>query len=134
MNGGICYADLLPDRASGTLNVSAGGNLYHASLESTSPCPVYYTLSFDCGEGAIGTPPEPIKIAYGDLYTAPYGGCIKPGYSLSGWKIDSTSLTKGQYRSYTYTADKTMVAQWSANPYAGAVTLCSDYCAYKQTA
>lgn len=77
--------------------------------------------------GATGTPPESKEVAYGELYTAPYdsGSCKKPGYYISGWKIDSTSRTNGYYYNYTYSTDKTMVAQWTANKYGGAY-LCNN--------
>ena len=78
----------------------------------------YYTLSFDCGEGAIGTPPESIEFLYGEEFSVPYslGGCIKPGYYLSGLKVGTSDLTRGL--SYRLTQDnQTIVAQWTANSY-----------------
>ncbi|MDW2958706.1 MAG: hypothetical protein R8M37_02760, partial [Alphaproteobacteria bacterium] len=47
------------------------------------------------------------------------------GYYISGWKIDSNSLKNGGYYNYTYKTDKTMIAQWTANPYGGAY-LCNN--------
>ena len=118
----VCYADLISGQSDGTLNVSYNDAIYHANPDSGQLCPATYTLSYSCGDGATGIPPESKQIAKGEMYTPPYdvGTCRKPGYSLSGWKIDSTSLTKGSYYSYTYTTDKTMVAQWRANAYGGA--------------
>jgi len=124
----VCYADLISGQSDGTLNVSYNDAIYHANSNSGQLCPTTYTLSYSCGDGATGTPPESHEMGWGDMYTPPYdvGTCRKPGYSISGWKIDSTSLTKGQYYSYNYTTDKTMVAQWRANAY-GAPYLC-NYC------
>ena len=131
----ICYADLIDGSMSGTLNVKVGDTTYHANPDSGNLCPVTYTLSYSCGDGATGTPPESRDIGWGDLYTAPYdaGTCIKPGYFISGWTIDSTSLTKGLLYTYSYTSDKTMVAQWSPNSYGAAVVICRAYCANAQT-
>ena len=124
----ICYADLIDGSMSGTLNVKVGNVTYHANPDSGNLCPVTYTLSYSCGDGATGTPPESRDIVWGDLYTAPYdaGTCIKPGYFISGWTIDSTLLTRGIMYNYKYTTDKTMVAQWSVNFY-GAPIVC-NYC------
>ncbi|MBE6458028.1 MAG: hypothetical protein E7011_04465 [Alphaproteobacteria bacterium] len=123
----VCYADLISGQSDGTLNVSYNDAIYHANPNSGQLCPTTYTLSYSCGDGATGTPPESREMGWGDMYTPPYdvGTCRKPGYSLSGWKIDSTSLTKGQYYSYNYTTDKTMVARWTANTYV-APYLCNN--------
>ncbi|MBR3930311.1 MAG: hypothetical protein IKJ62_01890, partial [Alphaproteobacteria bacterium] len=122
----VCYADLIAGESDGTLNINYNDTTYHANPNSGQLCPTTYTLSYSCGDGATGTPPESREMGWGDMYTPPYdvGTCRKPGYSVSGWKIDSTSLTKGRYYSYNYTTDKTMVAQWRANAYGGAY-LCS---------
>lgn len=86
-----------------------------------------YTLSYSCGDGAQGTPPESREMRYNIFYIAPYsaGTCTKQGHYLKGWKIDSTSLTKGSVYNYKYTTDKTMVAQWAKNTYGGAY-LCNN--------
>ena len=124
----ICYADLATGAMSNTLNVKAGDMTYHANPDSGNLCPITYKLSYSCGDGATGTPPETREIGWGDLYNCPDSAesCRKPGYSFNGWKIDSTSLTKGNVYNYKYTADKTMVAQWRANSYGGA--LFCNYC------
>lgn len=122
LNDGVCYADLVKGRMANAINISTNDNsLYHTTINDI-PCPKTYTLSYNCGNGATGTPPESIEVAYGDLYTVRYdaGGCRKPGYYLSGWKIDDTLHTKGHYYNYNYTTDKTIVAQWTANLYGGA--------------
>ena len=123
----ICYADLIDGSMSGTLNVKVGDVTYHANPDSGNLCPVTYTLSYSCGDGATGTPPESREMSWGDLYTAPYdaGTCVKPGYYLSGWKVDTSSLTVGNYYTYTYATDKTMVAQWAVNSY-GAAYICDN--------
>ena len=123
----VCYADLILGVSDGTLNVNYNDAIYHANPNSGQLCPTTYTLSYSCGDGATGTPPESREIGWGEMYTPPYdvGTCRKPGYSLSGWKIDSTSISKGNSYSYTYTTDKTMVAQWTANAYGGAY-LCNN--------
>ena len=125
----VCYADLLSGVGKQTLNLKIDSAIYHANISTGELCPVLYNLSYSCGDGASGTAPEAREIGYGDLYSAPYdaGTCRKDGYYISGWKIDSTSLTNGYYYNYTYKTDKTMVAQWSANSY-GAPYLC-NYCA-----
>ena len=124
----VCYADLIAGASSDTLNIGIGDTTYHANPDSGNLCPVTYTLSYSCGDGATGTPPESREMSWGDLYTAPYdaGTCVKPGYYLSGWKVDTSSLTVGNYYTYTYATDKTMVAQWSVNSY-GAPIVC-NYC------
>ena len=124
----VCYADLISGQSAGTLNIQYDNKTFHANPDSGNLCPVTYSLTYDCGDGAFGTPPDTKDILYGNMYSAPYdaGTCIKPGYYLSGWKIDDTELTLGQYYSYTYDTDKTMVAQWTTNYY-GAVYLC-NYC------
>lgn len=129
LGGTTCYADLLSGATTGTLNIKSGGTTYHANISTGELCPVTYNLSYDCGTNATGTPPDSIEVAYGDLYTAPYdsGTCYRAGYYISGWKIDSTSLSNGNYYNYTYKTDKTMVAQWAANSY-GAPYFC-NYCA-----
>ncbi|MBE6457509.1 MAG: hypothetical protein E7011_01735 [Alphaproteobacteria bacterium] len=124
----VCYADLISGQSDGTLNVSYNDAIYHANSNSGQLCPTTYTLSYSCGDGATGTPPESREIGWGELFSRPDGaaGCINPGYTFGGWKIDSTSLTTGTAYSYTYTSDKTMVATWTANAYGGAY-LC-NYC------
>ena len=118
----VCYADLIPGVSDGTLNVNYNDTTYHANPNSGQLCSASYTLSYSCGNGATGTPPESQTVWYKLSYTGPYsaGTCNKPGYFFSGWKIDSTSISKGGSYSYTYTSDKTMVAQWLANEYGGA--------------
>ena len=130
----VCYADLLTGAADGTLNIKVNDTTYHANVGISELCPTTYTLSYSCGDGAMGTPPDSIDVAYGDLYVAPYdsGTCRKDGYYISGWKIDSTSLSYGYYYNYKYKTDKTMVAQWAANSY-GAPYFC-NYCAGSTTA
>ncbi len=125
----ICYADLIDGSMSGTLNVKVGDTTYHANPDSGNLCPVTYTLSYSCGDGATGTPPESRDIGWGDLYNCPDSAesCRKPGYSFNGWAIDSTSLDKGSVYNYKYTTDKTMMARWKANTY-GAPIMC-NYCA-----
>lgn len=95
--------------------------------ESGTVNPKAYTLSFSCGSGASGTPPASQSILAGAVFTSPVdaGTCKKDGYSLTGWKIDSSGLEEGQYYEYTYNANKTMVAQWVANVY-GAPYLCNN--------
>ncbi|MBR3930596.1 MAG: hypothetical protein IKJ62_03385 [Alphaproteobacteria bacterium] len=124
----VCYIDLISGQSAGTLNIAHNDAIYHANPNSGQLCPASYTLSYSCGDGATGTPPESREMMWGDLYNRPdnAAGCIKPGYSFSEWKIDSTSLTAGTAYSYKYTSDKTMVAQWSPNTYGGAY-LC-NYC------
>ena len=124
-----CYADLVSGGMSNTLNVKLGDEAYHANPDFGNLCPVRYTLSYSCGEGATGTPPESRELGWGDLYNRPDSAesCRYPGYSFNGWKIDSTGLSKGAVYKYTYTTDKTMTAQWKANTYA-APYLC-NYCA-----
>ncbi|MDW2958275.1 MAG: hypothetical protein R8M37_00460, partial [Alphaproteobacteria bacterium] len=100
--GTTCYADLLSGGATGSLNVKYDGATYHANISTGELCPLTYTLSYSCGDGATGMPPDSIEVAYGDLYTAPYdsGTCYRAGYYISGWKIDSNSLKNGGYYNY----------------------------------
>ena len=125
----VCYADLIAGASSDTLNIGIGDTTYHANPDSGNLCPVTYTLSYSCGDGATGTPPESREMSWGDLYNCPDSAesCRKPGYSFNGWAIDSTSLAKGSVYNYKYTTDKTMMARWNANTY-GAPYLC-NYCA-----
>ena len=115
----VCYADLHPGNVSGTLNIRHGTQEYHADLTRHELCPLSYTLSYDCGDGATGTPPDDITIEYGALFTSPRhaGTCHRTGYYLSGWKIGSEFKQLGSYYNYTYDQDVTMVAQWSAIEY-----------------
>lgn len=127
-NGAVCYADLKSGAAENTLNIQLGTDVFHTVRATGEICPQKYTLSYSCGDGATGTPPDAVEMAYGDLYTPPYavGTCRKSGYYLSGWKVDSVSLSTGNYYSYTYNTNKTMVAQWASNSY-GAPYIC-NYC------
>ncbi len=124
-----CYADLIAGQSDGTLNVAYNNSVYHATLTPGEICPAgdMFKITYDCGDGATGTPPTSVSIKYNELYMAPYtaGGCVKPGYYFSGWKMDDTTLTRGEYYNYTYEKDKTMVAQWTANAYAVAY-LCNN--------
>lgn len=132
LNGGICYADLVAGGATGTLNVAFGDEIYHANTGAL-PCPKTYILSYDCGDGAIGTPPKSREIAWGELYSCPddSAGCVKPGYHFAGWKIDNNALVSGSAYSYKYGTEKTMVAQWAPNIYQIAY-LC-NYCTSTNT-
>ncbi len=127
-NNVLCYADLVPGHESGTMNIGMDGAVYHTFKSAgNGMCVAGYKLSYECGDGATGTPPAAIDIAYGELYTPPYdaGTCNKPGYSISGWKIDSTSLEKGRYYNYLYSENKSMVAQYAPNIYC-APYLCNN--------
>lgn len=126
LGDGICYADLLPGRETGTVNVSVKDAIYHADMGVYLPCKTSYNLSFSCGDGATGIPPDSIEIGWGDLFTVPkyVDGCVRDGYTISGWKIDSETLESGEVYSYQYETDKTLVAQWVPNTY-GAPYLCN---------
>ena len=125
----VCYADLISGASTGTMNLSLDGVTYHANADSGQVCPVTYNLSYSCGDGATGTPPESREMSWGDLYNCPDSAesCRNPGYSFDGWTIDSTALTKGNVYNYKYTTDKTMTAKWTANSY-GVPYIC-NYCA-----
>lgn len=122
-----CYVDLISGQSDTALNLTVNGSTYHTNPTVSQACVVNHTLSYNCGDGS-GVPPSSHEIVYGDLYTAPYnpGTCRKAGHSLSGWAIDSTSLTVGQYYNYTYDTDKIMVAQWTPNTYVAAYVCNND--------
>ena len=126
----VCYADLISGSESGTLNVSLDGATYSANPNSGQICSVTYTLTYSCGDDTTGTAPESQELVQNALFVVPYdaGTCRKPGYDLSGWKIDDNVLALGGTYSYTYETDKTMVAQWAKNVdiYGGAI-MC-NYC------
>ena len=118
----ICYADLVAGASSGTLNVSMDGTTYHANAEHSLLCPVSYTLSYSCGDGATGTPPDSRIIEYGSLFGAgyDYGTCNRVGYYANGWTLDGATKTAGQYWLYNYSSDKQMSVRWTASTYAAA--------------
>ncbi|MDO5012735.1 MAG: InlB B-repeat-containing protein [Pseudomonadota bacterium] len=90
-----------------------------------------YTLVYSCGDGA-GTPPESIQISYGELFTPPVdmGGCTRAGYLFTGWAMshvdesvgvsEDIELASYQLNLYTWTSDKTLVAQWTPADYTAA--------------
>ena len=118
----VCYADLVAGASSGTLNVSMDGTTYHANAEHSLLCPASYTLSYSCGTGATGTPPDSRTVEYGSLVGAgyDYGTCNRVGYYANGWTLDGVTKTAGQYWLYNYSSDKQMVVRWGASTYAAA--------------
>ena len=118
----VCYADLVAGASSGTLNIKSGDTTYHANISTGELCPVTYTLSYSCGTGATGTPPDSRTVEYGSLVGAgyDYGTCNRVGYYADGWTLDGVTKTAGQYWLYNYSSDKQMVVQWTAAKYAAA--------------
>ena len=90
-----------------------------------------YNLSYNCNGGtAQSTLPATAPVAYGASYTtAANTVCTKTGYTLSGWMVGSSSSTDvkdtGEEYEWTYTADKTLYAKWTANV-SGKITLNSN--------
>ena len=73
-----------------------------------------YTVTYSCGEGT-GTPPAPQKVKYQAPFTvAANNNCTKDGHRFIRWSVSDTTdaLMAGQYISYPYTSDKTLVAQY----------------------
>ena len=82
-----------------------------------------YNVSYNCNGGtAQSTLPATTSVSYGASYTtAANTVCTKTGYTLSGWMVGSSSSTDvknpGDEIQWTYTADKTLYAKWTANTF-----------------
>ena len=76
-----------------------------------------YTLTYDCGTDATGTPPASATVSYYQVVTPPKvmkNSCEKPGYILSGWAVSGTDHIRTVNFYYTYTESKTLTAQWES--------------------
>ncbi len=90
--------------------------------------PRTYTVTYSCQTGH-GTAPSSATATYNALFTPAASSCtVSTGYSFSGWKVSGTSTIKpaGTAFTWTYTANKTFTAQYSACPYTITYSLNGD--------
>ena len=113
------------------------------NLHSTSGATVTFTatwgaqecaVTYNCGDGT-GTPPSATTIMYDSSYTTDgLGGCKKPGYYFSGWKVNSTDTILAQstkINPWQYTGTTTLTAQWkecTAGHYCTGTTTAEESC------
>lgn len=128
LNGVACYGDLILGQTNSGINVRFNDTIYHLYDNIDFDCPVPFTLSYSCGDGATGTPPDSVTVNWGDNYSvAPSaGGCSRPGYYFAGWKIDGAARTADIFYNWQYTTNKTAVASWAVDSYI-AIYSC-NYC------
>lgn len=127
MDGVVCYADLIPGAGTGTLNIKNDSGTYHANISTGELCPVTYNLSYSCGDGATGTPPETRDIVWGGLITGGYdiGTCRRMGYYANGWLLDGATKAANTYLLYNYSGDKVLSVRWSPGSY-GVSYICNN--------
>ena len=121
--------------ASGATNISCNQNQLGVASGTATINPGFttnaYNVSYNCNGGtAQSTLPATTSVSYGASYTtAANTVCTKTGYTLSGWMVGSSSSTDvkspGEEIQWTYTADKTLYAKWTAN-ISGEITLNSN--------
>ena len=115
-NDVICYADTVVGAGAG-INFSHNGTVY--SLRVSTPCPIKYEVSYTCGNGATGTPPQAKTIEYGSMLGIgyDYGTCNKTGYYASGWIMDGATKSAGEYVPFKFATNKTLGVRWSPSAY-----------------
>lgn len=96
-----------------TWSETYGGTMSGSSSISI-PAKTSYTILFNLNGGS-GTSTQLTKWAGGSvtLHKAP----TKDGYTFSGWLSSAQNKTFSARASYTYDANTTMTAQWTANTY-----------------
>ncbi len=113
--------------ASGATNIPCNQNQLGVASGTATINPGFttntYNVSYNCNGGtAQSTLPATTSVSYGASYTtAANTVCTRTGYTLSGWMVGSTSSTDvkntGEEYQWTYTADKTLYAKWTANTF-----------------
>lgn len=123
-DGVICYADAVVGAGS-EVNFLNNGTVY--SLHVPTPCPTEYEISYSCGSGATGTPPQVKSIEYGTMLGIgyDYGTCSKTGYYADGWTLDGVVKSAGTYLPFEFIANKTLSVRWSPSTYS-AVYICNN--------
>ena len=78
-----------------------------------------YRVTYDCGDATGGTAPTADTATYNANYTPKTNTCTKTNYEFSGWKVSGTTDIKsaGTAFKWTYTSDKTLIAQWTQNAF-----------------
>ena len=74
-----------------------------------------YTITYQCGDGTTGTPPNQQTVAQdGDVtISADEGACAKNGYHFANeWKNGNDTITAGQHYDQWINENVTLVAQW----------------------
>ena len=84
--------------------------------------PNVYTVTYDCGSGAIGTPPQSTTVTYDRTFTASGNiGCSKSDMIFSGWVVlgdkSDNVITAADDIIWNYAEDKTLVAKWVQGEY-----------------
>ncbi len=80
--------------------------------------PRNYTVTYSCGDGATGTPPNDSTATYNSNFApASNTTCTKTGYVFAGWTTtdnaeNSVEHTAGTEFTWQYTSDKTFTAKW----------------------
>ncbi|MBO5704691.1 MAG: InlB B-repeat-containing protein, partial [Alphaproteobacteria bacterium] len=85
--------------------------------------PAEYTVTYDCNGGDGG---DETTATYNKTFTASTTICSLDGYTFNGWKFEDGTNVPNSF-TWTYTEDKTLVAQWKVNgrpaPAAGSVDM-----------
>ncbi len=105
-----------------TVWLDDSGNFYSDGAAISPPqnliltaqwAPKMYTLTFDAGVGGA-VDPISIPVTY-DQVIGELPIPMRTGYSFNGWTVNSSIIMSTD--TWTYTEDKTFVAQWEANTY-----------------
>lgn len=92
------------------------GTSTHIQAQWTQNAATNYTVTYNCGTGATGTAPASATVAAGSSFTAASNTCSKSGYVFIGWLVSGTTndiFYPDWGRSWTYTQNKTLTAQWA---------------------
>lgn len=73
----------------------------------------YYTIAFDPNGGSFsGNSGDPVKVAEGEAVRISKTP-VRPGYTLTGWKIQGTEELVQNYQDFTPRSNVTLIAQWA---------------------
>ena len=77
-----------------------------------------FSIPYDCGTDATGTPPATTIVTYSETFTTAQNTCTKDGYQFGGWRVSGTGDVKpaGKSFTWTYSTAKTLTAEWVLTP------------------
>jgi len=77
-----------------------------------------FSIPYDCGTDATGTPPTTTIATYSETFTTSQNTCNRDGYQFGGWRVSGTDDIKPAGNSFTwkYTTAKTLTAEWVQTP------------------
>ncbi|MFQ6729862.1 MAG: InlB B-repeat-containing protein, partial [Alphaproteobacteria bacterium] len=88
---------------------NTGYNYNGGTTTTTNACvPNIYSVTYDCNGGTGGTT---VSAIYNRDLTVQTGVCTRDGYEFDGWTMDGNDIS-GTFK-WTYTSNKTLVAQWN---------------------